>query len=178
MYQVLLKQNRLGFLRKHEQVIAFFKNIVDENADRADRNEPPLDYRGALQAWKDVVNDPEGLRSEVIQVHNSEVQVWKDLAMSVISHNSNQQNNNAQSRAGKRGRSSSSQQQGNGGGAKVPKRGGWCQFFNTQSGCKNRASADGCVSKEGIPYKHGCNLRMGQDGKRCNAKDHNVLNHV
>ena len=50
----------------------------------------------------------------------------------------------------------------------------WCSYFNTPNVCKNKPSADRCVSAEGVAYKHGCNTK-GPNQIVCNS---NSCNHV
>ena len=58
------------------------------------------------------------------------------------------------------------------------KRPHYCYRFNSENGCPNNKTAEGCIGPNGQPYRHGCNVRVPLDNRACNAKDHNAGNHV
>ena len=57
LYAVLLKKFNSNKIRKVETVVKFFKQVIDENADRAERGEAPLDYKECGQAWVDIPDE-------------------------------------------------------------------------------------------------------------------------
>ena len=146
-------------------MIKFFKQVVDENADRVDRGEPPSTFREALAIWNDVIKmtaDPVGGRKE------SEVpsEMFRDFASTLFPMmNQHFPNQSAMAQMPM----SSFQQMPMGpiqktlmppvtrgqpqqlhqhqqpyqqgvrvGGTKRDRSSKWCRDFNTQNGCKNR----------------------------------------
>ena len=52
----------------------------------------------------------------------------------------------------------------------------WCPIFNSQNGCTNIQSEEGCTDQNGVEWKHGCNVRV--NNHPCNKSEHSRVNHV
>ena len=132
------------------------------------RKELPLTYEECRAKW-DLVNRTNTIRPQSQRPsdgYNAGMNSAIKGFASVLQHELN-----------KTGKRQGQAAAGSGGAKRNKTKHSFCQMFNTASGCSNVKSADGCVGGDGVPYRHGCSVRVPPGNRTCQSKDHSAPSH-
>lgn len=145
----------------------FFMSVTEENAGRACRTEPSLNYDEASSRWSGVNQATYGIPDNRKRAREGEEEGQAQMA-AVLSNLTRTlgslAKNKSPSPASKKAK-------------KVVSGGPYCKHFNTVAGCPNVQSTQGCIGPDRTPYVHSCNLKVPPGNRICGNKDHNALNH-
>ena len=172
LQRVVLKKFTSGNVKDAGQISKFFTTVTSENACRITRNELPLNYDELSAKWDrewPPVAKVQAVQNDSLAASLSQLQrEFRDFRSMGLKRNMSQVGG--------------SQNGGGSVGTKKPKQkwknspSGFCTDFNTARGCSNPPSQSGGCIKDGRDLRHGCSMVV--NGRFCDSKDHNRMNHV